>query len=95
MILFILLSYFIYLFIFNELRLDAGTFGTMGIGLPSAIAASLWCQDNAPDKRVLCIQGDSAFGFSALEVETACRLVLNVYRLIYVAKGSSFYVLPI
>lgn len=79
----------------NGSRLDAGTFGTMGIGLPSAIAASLWCQDNAPDKRVLCIQGDSAFGFSALEVETACRLVFNVHGLLYDMMENSFYVHPI
>ncbi len=54
-------------------RLDAGTFGTMGVGIPSAIAAALWCEDNDPGKRVVCIQGDSAFGFSALEMETVNR----------------------
>ncbi|GFT87960.1 hypothetical protein NPIL_423321, partial [Nephila pilipes] len=42
----------------------------MGVGLGSAIAAALWCEDNAPEKRVICIQGDSAFGFSAMEMGT-------------------------
>lgn len=56
------------------IRLDAGTFGTMGVGLGSAIAAALWCEDNAPGKRVVCVQGDSAFGFGGLEMETVNRL---------------------
>ncbi len=50
-------------------RLDAGTFGTMGIGLPYAIAA----QAVHPEKRVIAVEGDSAFGFSGMEVEVACR----------------------
>ena len=54
-------------------RLDAGTFGTMGVGVGFAIAAALYCRDHAPGKRVVCVQGDSAFGFSGFEVETVCR----------------------
>ena len=56
-------------------RLDAGTFGTMGVGCGFAIAAALLNQikDTAERSPVFCIQGDSAFGFSAMEVETACR----------------------
>ncbi len=50
-------------------RLDAGSFGTMGVGLGQAIAAAAV----HPDKHVLCIEGDSAFGFSGMEVETAAR----------------------
>jgi 2-hydroxyacyl-CoA lyase 1 len=50
-------------------RLDAGTFGTMGIGLPYAIAAGAVHRD----KRVVAVLGDSAFGFSGMEVEVACR----------------------
>jgi len=50
-------------------RLDAGTFGTMGVGLGQAIAAAAV----HPDKQVLCVEGDSAFGFSGMEVETAAR----------------------
>ena len=54
-------------------RLDAGTFGTMGVGLGQAIAAAAV----HPDKKVVCIEGDSAFGFSGMEVETAARYGLN------------------
>lgn len=56
-------------------RLDAGSFGTMGLGTGFAIAAALYCRDFQPTKRVFCIQGDSAFGFSGMEVETACRFI--------------------
>jgi len=55
-------------------RLDAGSFGTMGIGLPYAIAAAVV----HPEKRIVCIEGDSAFGFSGMEVETACRYGMNI-----------------
>ncbi|XP_076824716.1 2-hydroxyacyl-CoA lyase 1-like isoform X1 [Clavelina lepadiformis] len=64
-------------------RLDAGTFGTMGLGLGFAIAASLYAADTArkngaePEK-VVCIQGDSAFGFSGMELETVCRYKLPI-----------------
>nr|CAD7399098.1 unnamed protein product [Timema cristinae] len=54
-------------------RLDAGTFGTMGVGLGFAIAAALWVRDYAPGKKVLCVEGDSAFGFSGMEIETMFR----------------------
>ncbi len=55
-------------------RLDAGSFGTMGVGLGFAIAAAAV----HPDRRVVAIQGDSAFGFSGLEVEVACRYRLSI-----------------
>lgn len=55
-------------------RLDAGTFGTMGVGLAFAIAAAII----HPDKKVVCVEGDSAFGFSGMEVETACRYQLPI-----------------
>lgn len=47
----------------------------MGVGLGFAIAAAMWCQNYEPRKRVLCVEGDSAFGFSGMEVETMVRLV--------------------
>ena len=56
-------------------RIDAGTFGTMGVGPGFAIAAALWCRDHAPGKRVVCIEGDSAIGFSGMELETVTRCV--------------------
>lgn len=45
----------------------------MGVGLGFAIAAALVAKDRTPKKRVICIEGDSAFGFSGMEVETICR----------------------
>lgn len=56
-------------------RLDAATFGTMGVGLGFGIAAALYCKNYAPTKRVLCIEGDSAFGFSGMEIETMFRCI--------------------
>ncbi len=55
-------------------RLDAGSFGTMGVGLGFAIAAAAV----HPDRKVVCVEGDSAFGFSGMEVETACRYGMNI-----------------
>ncbi len=54
-------------------RLDVGTWGVMGIGMGQAIAAAV-----ETGKPVLCIEGDSAFGFSGMEVETICRYNLPV-----------------
>jgi 2-hydroxyacyl-CoA lyase 1 len=55
-------------------RLDAGTWGTMGVGPAFAIAAQVVdC-----GQRVVAVEGDSAFGFSAMEVEVACRHSLPV-----------------
>lgn len=47
----------------------------MGVGLGFAIAAALWCRAYSPSKKVLCVEGDSAFGFSGMEVETMFRCV--------------------
>ena len=61
--------------LFSIFRLDAGTFGAMGLGAGYAIAASLLEKMKPRDQRhpVFCIQSDSAFGFAAIEFETACR----------------------
>ncbi|MBW2423779.1 MAG: oxalyl-CoA decarboxylase [Deltaproteobacteria bacterium] len=64
-------------------RLDAGTFGTMGVGLGQAIAA----QVVHPDKKVICVEGDSAFGFSGMEIETACRYRLPIVFVIINNNG--------
>ena len=50
-------------------RLDAGTQGTMGVGLGYAIAAAAV----DPGRPVVAVEGDSAFGFSGMELETAAR----------------------
>ncbi|MDA1077031.1 MAG: thiamine pyrophosphate-binding protein, partial [Proteobacteria bacterium] len=55
-------------------RLDAGSYGTMGIGLGFTIAAAVV----HPDKPIIAVQGDSAFGFSGMELETACRYKLPI-----------------
>ena len=55
-------------------RLDAGSFGTMGVGPGFAIAAAAV----HPGRKVVCVEGDSAFGFSGMEVETACRYGMNI-----------------
>jgi len=64
-------------------RLDAATFGTMGVGLGQAIAAAAV----NPGKKVVCIEGDSAFGFSGMEVETAARYGLNITFIIVNNNG--------
>jgi 2-hydroxyacyl-CoA lyase 1 len=55
-------------------RLDAGTYGTMGVGMGFALAAALV----HPNRKVVAVEGDSAFGFSGMEVETACRHQLPI-----------------
>ena len=54
-------------------RLDVGTWGIMGIGMGFAVAAAV-----VTGKPVIAIEGDSAFGFSGMEVETICRYNLPV-----------------
>ncbi|XP_015285182.1 PREDICTED: 2-hydroxyacyl-CoA lyase 1 [Gekko japonicus] len=68
-------------------RLDAGTFGTMGVGLGFAIAAAMVTKDHSPERRVVCIEGDSAFGFSGMEVETICRYNLPIIMIIVNNNG--------
>ena len=59
-------------------RLDAGTFGTMGVGLGQLIAAAVV----HPDRKVVGVMGDSAFGFSAMEYETDVRFQMTVLIII-------------
>ncbi len=54
-------------------RLDVGTWGVMGIGMGYAVAAAV-----VSGEPVIAIEGDSAFGFSGMEVETICRYNLPV-----------------
>jgi oxalyl-CoA decarboxylase len=63
-------------------RLDVGTWGIMGIGMGYAIAAAV--ETGQP---VLCVEGDSAFGFSGMEVETICRYNLPVCIVIFNNDG--------
>ncbi|MBE7367802.1 oxalyl-CoA decarboxylase [Ramlibacter pallidus] len=54
-------------------RLDVGTWGIMGIGMGFAVAAAV-----VTGEQVIAVEGDSAFGFSGMEVETICRYNLPV-----------------
>src|SRR6201747_1424958 len=63
-------------------RIDVGTWGIMGIGMGYAIAAAI-----ETGKPVLAIEGDSAFGFSGMEVETICRYKLPVCIVIFNNDG--------
>lgn len=81
-----------------RLRLDAGTYATMGVGLGYAIAAH--CAYNLPSpeassgsdfshKKIVCLEGDSAFGFSLAEVETMARYGMDI--LIFVINNGGVY----
>jgi oxalyl-CoA decarboxylase len=63
-------------------RLDVGTWGVMGIGMGFAVAAAV-----ETGKPVLAVEGDSAFGFSGMEVETICRYNLPVCIVIFNNNG--------
>ena len=63
-------------------RLDVGTWGVMGIGMGQAIAAAI-----ETGKPVLAVEGDSAFGFCGMEVETICRYKLPVCIVIFNNNG--------
>jgi oxalyl-CoA decarboxylase len=63
-------------------RLDVGTWGVMGIGMGYAVGASI-----ETGKPVLAVEGDSAFGFSGMEIETVCRYKLPVCVVIFNNDG--------
>lgn len=54
-------------------RVDTGTWGVMGIGMGSCVAAA-----SVTDHPVVAVCGDSAFGFSGMELETITRYNLPV-----------------
>jgi oxalyl-CoA decarboxylase len=59
-------------------RLDVGTWGVMGIGMGFCIAAAI-----ETGEKVLAVVGDSAFGFSGMEIETICRYKLPVCVVVF------------
>ncbi len=59
-------------------RLDSGTWGVMGVGMGYAIAAAV-----ESGKPVVAVEGDSAFGFSGMELETICRYKLPIITVIF------------
>ena len=80
-----------------RIRLDAGTYATMGVGLGYAIAAYAAYNYPQPEgsagtsgrKKIVAIEGDSAFGMSGMEVETMSRYQMDV--LIFVMNNSGLY----
>jgi oxalyl-CoA decarboxylase len=63
-------------------RVDVGTWGVMGIGMGAAIASAV--ETGNP---VLAVEGDSAFGFSGMEVETICRYNLPICVVVFNNNG--------
>jgi oxalyl-CoA decarboxylase len=63
-------------------RLDSGTWGVMGIGMGYAIGAAV-----ETGRPVVALEGDSAFGFSGMEIETICRYQLPVVTVIFNNNG--------
>ena len=63
-------------------RFDSGTWGIMGIGMGYAIGAAV--TSGLP---VVAIEGDSAFGFSGMELETICRYNLPVTTIVFNNNG--------
>jgi oxalyl-CoA decarboxylase len=63
-------------------RIDVGTWGIMGIGMGYSIAAAV-----ETGKPVLAVEGDSAFGFSGMEIETICRYNLPVCIVVFNNDG--------
>jgi oxalyl-CoA decarboxylase len=59
-------------------RLDSGTWGVMGVGMGYAIAAAV-----ESGKPVVAVEGDSAFGFSGMELETICRYGLPIVTIVF------------
>ncbi len=62
----------------NGLWMDPGPLGTLGVGMPFALAAQL----AHPDKRVLIVYGDGSFGLNGFEYDTAVRFGLPIVGII-------------
>jgi oxalyl-CoA decarboxylase len=63
-------------------RIGVGTWGIMGIGMGFAVAAAV-----VTGKPVIAVEGDSAFGFSGMEVETICRYKLPICVIVFNNNG--------
>jgi acetolactate synthase-1/2/3 large subunit len=62
----------------NGLWMDPGPLGTLGVGMPFALAAQI----AHPDKRVLIIYGDGSFGLNGFEFDTAIRFGLPIVGIV-------------
>lgn len=77
-------------------RLDAGTYATMGVGMGYVVAAHeafnatpTTAAGTTKPKKIVALEGDSAFGFSGMEIETLARY--RIPALIYVVNNSGIY----
>ncbi len=64
-------------------RLNSGSFGTMGVGIPFGVGAKV----GQPDKQVLVLQGDGSFGMNAMEMDTAVRHNIPIVTVISLNGG--------
>jgi len=64
-------------------RINSGTFGTMGVGMPMGVGAKA----AFPDKQVVVLHGDGSFGLNAMELDTAARHKLPVIVVISLNGG--------
>lgn len=58
--------------------MDPGPLGTLGVGMPFALAAQL----SRPDQRVLIVYGDGSFGLNGFEFDTAVRFGLPIVGIV-------------
>jgi thiamine pyrophosphate-dependent acetolactate synthase large subunit-like protein len=66
-------------------RINPGTLGNVGLGVPFAVGAKA----AKPDKQVVVVTGDSAFGWNGIEIDTACRHNLPILCIIVNNAGIS------
>jgi acetolactate synthase-1/2/3 large subunit len=64
-------------------RLNSGSFGTMGVGVPFGVGAKV----GQPDKQVLVLHGDGSFGMNAMEMDTAVRHNIPIVTVISLNGG--------
>lgn len=70
----------------SSIYMDPGSLGCIGVGTPFGVAASL----AFPDRQVVVATGDGAFGFNAMEIDTAVRHKAPV--LIVVANNGAWQI---
>jgi len=64
-------------------RLNSGTWGTMGVGLPFGLGVKV----AHPGKQVLVLHGDGSLGLNAMELDTAARHKINVVCVVSLNGG--------
>ena len=64
-------------------RINSGTFGTMGVGLPYALGAQVAC----PGRQVICLHGDGSLGLNFMEMDTAVRHRIPVITVVSLNGG--------